>query len=376
MKRFGVLVACTAAVHLAGVPDARAQAVSTALVPTAFTVRNLGAFPGDIAGYGNAINNWGDVVGSSLTFDPVNFNTTRPALFANHQVLRFHSMPLETPPLDSGEANAINDAGVAAGDASGAKGPTHAARFAPDGTTDLGTLGGANSVALGINNLGQIVGYADTASVGPAYNYQIHAALWANGTVTDLGTLPGGDASYAYHINDQGTAAGYAYAADFSMHAVLFAQGRVIDLGIPPGGASSSAYGINNLGQAVGIADFGQGSGHAALFANGTITDLGTLPGGTLSAAVAINNLGQAVGWSDNGTGSTRPVLFAAGRVIDLGIFDGVVDSLPAAINDLGQVTGTVWLQQPPGEDLPKTLAVLWTPASAAVLPAKLAGAR
>ena len=48
---------------------------------------------------------------------------------------------------------------------------------------DLGTLGGATSVALGINNLGQVVGGADLAT-----GFR-HAFLWDDGVMTDLGTL-------------------------------------------------------------------------------------------------------------------------------------------------------------------------------------------
>lgn len=63
--------------------------------------------------------------------------------------------------------------------------------------TDLGTLGGGMSSALGINNREQVVGVSGTASG------QSHAFLRQNGVMTDLGTL-GGTNSIAVAINERG----------------------------------------------------------------------------------------------------------------------------------------------------------------------------
>ena len=53
---------------------------------------------------------------------------------------------------------------------------------------DLGTLGGASSDALGINQAGQVVGRSDTSG-----SVVYHAFLWDPGTeqMTDLGTFGG-----------------------------------------------------------------------------------------------------------------------------------------------------------------------------------------
>ena len=56
--------------------------------------------------------------------------------------------------------------------------------------TDLGTLGGANSWAVDINNNGLIVGRAETGATytegGLTYNV-VHACAWYNNVIYDLG---------------------------------------------------------------------------------------------------------------------------------------------------------------------------------------------
>ena len=61
--------------------------------------------------------------------------------------------------------------------------PAGAVQF---GVIDLSTLGGTTSAAFGINNSGQVVGYAKTAG-----NAADHAFLYSGGGVTDLGTFGG-----------------------------------------------------------------------------------------------------------------------------------------------------------------------------------------
>jgi probable HAF family extracellular repeat protein len=85
---------------------------------------------------------------------------------------------------------------------------------------------------IGINDPGQVVANVVTASGE-------HAVLWQHGRMTDLGTLPGGRYSQAVGINDSGQVVGYADTGSDpfpSSHAFLWQNGRMIDLGTPPGG--------------------------------------------------------------------------------------------------------------------------------------------
>src|SRR5436190_24008569 len=56
-----------------------------------------------------------------------------------------------------------------------------------DAVTDLGTFGGHNSLAGGINDLGQASGQADNVPGGTFPTN--HAFLYSNGAMNDLGVL-------------------------------------------------------------------------------------------------------------------------------------------------------------------------------------------
>ena len=119
------------------------------------------------------------------------------------------------------------------------------------------------SRAYGINNSGQIVGYANNGD----YNSRAinHAYLWTESDgMTDLGTLPGALRSQAYAINDSGQIVG------FSSSAFIYDEGEMIELSTllqENSGWSNlhNAYGINNSGQVVGTGFLDNGEWHAFL---------------------------------------------------------------------------------------------------------------
>ncbi len=119
-----------------------------------------------------------------------------------------------------------------------------------EGMRSLGTLGGNNSEALGINASNEVVG---DSFVSKGID---HAFLWTPGAgMQDLGTL-GGKKSFAIAINSSGQIAGYSYtsAGASEQHAVLWTGQVPQDLGTL-GGTNSFALGINDTGQVVGLAD-------------------------------------------------------------------------------------------------------------------------
>jgi hypothetical protein len=85
-------------------------------------------------------------------------------------------------------------------------------------------------------------------------------------------------------------------------------DGKLTDLGALPGNNASAVYQINGAGAGAGLSETGAGDPltgypaiHAVLFQNGSVTDLGTLPGGHESIAQSINDRGEVAGFSNNG---------------------------------------------------------------------------
>ena len=209
----------------------------------------------------------------------------------------------------------------------------HAFLYSNGTMTDLGTLGGNDSVGNAINRTAEVAGWSDN-KVGLA-----DAFLWDGQKMIDLGALAplSGQGSKATGINDSGQVAGSwgnTLSTDPS-HAWLYANGTVTALpepGYATGSLGCAAAAINNTGQIIGSCYAG-GLSHAVLWQNGTVADLGTL-GGWQAAAAAVNNLGQVAGWAQTSTGATDGFLWSNGTMTDLGSF------VPAAINDNGVMVG------------------------------------
>lgn len=262
-----------------------------------------------------------------------------------------------------------------------AQGPRYA-------VVDVGTLGGARSVAVAINNHGEVVGNADTATG------DTHAFFSSGGLIQDLGTL-GGQASHVGGISDKGLVVGRAqddsgvyhsfirlrrgqmwnlsvldaklghkgFSAAVSVNgagqvvgyihthgnhmaarsrAFVFKDFKVTNLG-SFGGEDGVVAGINDSGQIVGYygtephADYAD---HRAFIKTGaTVTPLGSM-GGRTTTPSDINNAGHVVGSGQIKGGEERAFLYAAGKLTNLGTLPGGTQSFAYAVNNLGQAVG------------------------------------
>jgi probable HAF family extracellular repeat protein len=141
---------------------------------------------------------------------------------------------------------AMNESGYVVGRSTvGPSGPDHA-WVAHDGvTTDLGTLGGAESGANDISDSLIVVGYAETA------DGHTHAVKWDNGVITDLDPTAT-EESGAVAVNDAGHVVGYRTIGG-QLYATMWRDGEIIDLGAGPG---SIAYFVNELDLVIGNRDY------------------------------------------------------------------------------------------------------------------------
>lgn len=164
-----------------------------------------------------------------------------------------------------------------------------------------------------MNNNGQVIGMVVTVpSPGSAFVRQ--PFVWADGSMTLLPTLGGEGRGYsssggASDISDAGWVAGAldlpAPTGTFNpaVHAVLWRNGEVADLGTF-GGRESWAEALNNLGQVVGWAQTPAGDARAFLWQDGVMRDLNELIpadlGITLRNAIDISDLGEILAFTSD----------------------------------------------------------------------------
>ena len=262
-----------------------------------------------------------------------------------------------------------------------ASGAERAAVWSYDGYRELGTLGGAQSTALGVY-FSSVVGQAQTAA-GQFHAFRADIATAGTPALVDLGTL-GGSSSVAYAtdytsvvgsaqvsgdarwqafiwtngvmnavpVTSQGNSSandvvfdqvvGHACASgNSSCVAFWMKEGTVTTL--PTLGASTSANAINGREQIVGVSTLTSGAHHAFLYESGTMVDLQTL-GGTNSEALDINDAGHIVGVSDTASGQAHAFVYRNGAMTDLNALlpsgSGWVLQRANAISAGGQIVG------------------------------------
>jgi probable HAF family extracellular repeat protein len=221
--------------------------------------------------------------------------------------------------------------------------------------TDLGTLGGNESITAAINGPGQIVGWAENNipdTVSLLGGTQTRAVLWQNGTILDLGTLGGPDA-LANHVNERGQVVGDSFL-DANVNPItgfptvvpfLWDNGVMKSLG-SLGGTFGEAFLVNNRVQVLGDSDLpGDQVSHPTFWENGNLVDLTTSSiGGSVLTGNWLNQGGAVVGAGDfSATGGPAfgGALWHDGTVVNIDKEDASCGVEAWGLNDLSQAVGT-----------------------------------
>jgi probable HAF family extracellular repeat protein len=211
---------------------------------------------------------------------------------------------------------------------------------------DLGVLPGeSESIAAGINNAGQVVGacFSPTQNTGRAFIWDaVHG-------MRDLAALRGVAIGGVNGINATGDVIGNSVGVGVDQAMVWTSSGGIRRLVGPPGYLGSNGFAINAAGQAVGNVEIGTGfiGIRAALWdPTGGFTNLGTLPGDSWSDAEAINSAGQVVGLSNRVNSNSNQIFAfiwdAVHGMQPIGTLPGGSSALAFGINDHSQVVGNV----------------------------------
>jgi probable HAF family extracellular repeat protein len=158
--------------------------------------------------------------------------------------------------------------------------------------------GERNAYAVALNNLGQ---YLLKEITGDGYR----TLLWNQGSLIDLGDL-GGPCIQGQDLNDAGQVVGWAQTATGEYHAFIWENGVMTDLA-PLVGDFSSAVAINLAGQILLKSSTPTGD-HTFLYQNGQVTDLGNF-GSSYAVATDLNNNGQIAGWLATDSGAIQAFL-------------------------------------------------------------------
>lgn len=224
--------------------------------------------------------------------------------------------------------------------------------------------GGYDSYAAGVNNRGQVVGWAENGVLDPTCNnappvsqyLQFEAAIWGPGLteMKELPPYPGDPDSAATAINDLGQVVGIsgicqnAVGNQSATHAVFWENGQPINMGNLGSTAWNTPVALNNHGQVVGFANNTSSDPQGFLWSKAKgMQPLPYIGDDNQGVAYDINETGQIVGISEGGTEpyGMRAFLYENGQMNDLNSLV-VGDSslyllLAQGINDQGEIVGT-----------------------------------
>ena len=253
--------------------------------------------------------------------------------------------------------------------------------------TDVGSLGGRETLGLAINNHGDVAGSSRVRPVTPSAVGAPHPFLYtSSGGIKDLGLLPGSTEGRATDLNIHGEVVGNTEFA--GLRGFVYSGGLLSPIPVPAASQGTPAYGINDAGTVVGAVYREGGNANTVFtYAGGVLTERPAPR--ALAAAYDITDSGHVLGlysrqfppgdhhpvgllWSPDGqltelrpprgwksviadgineqghvvgtlgrwpTDFVRhPFIFRDGQFTDLGLPAGFVDARVADVNEAGQI--------------------------------------
>jgi probable HAF family extracellular repeat protein len=235
-------------------------------------------------------------------------------------------------------ASGINDLGQIVGYYSDSSGATHGFLYSSGSYTTLNEPFGINGTfAYGINDAGQVVGqYIDGTNNSQSFIF--YPSLSGSLYTGYLGFSVFNSPTQLFGISDVGFVGDYKDSNNTS-HAVLV-NGDYILLSDPFGFNHTFAYGVNNADQSVGYYVDSNNADHGFLYSAGNYTTIDDPLGTNGTFAYGINDLGQIVGTYIDSNNIPHGFLYSGGNYTTIDDPLGTNGTFAYGINDAGQIVG------------------------------------